>query len=190
MNELIEVKQIKLLSDHQLVEQILTGNYKAVVYFFKSKCQPSFEYIHRTYLKDLELSVDDLINDFYIYLQENNWQRLRTFRFESKIQTWITVIASRYFLKKYSRQITNRSAENPSLEGVQVFTDEFHERKLVRAELLEAIGGLQDKRQQHVLLLTLQGFDSAEIGRRMDTSVNNVYVLKSRAIEKLKTILR
>jgi RNA polymerase sigma factor (sigma-70 family) len=140
--------------------------------------------------KDLELSVDDLINDFYIYLQENNWQRLRTFRFESKIQTWITVIASRYFLKKYSRQITNRSAGNPSLEGVQVFTDEFHERKLVRAELLEAIRDLKDKRQQHVLLLTLQGFDSSEIGRRMDTTVNNVYVLKSRAIEKLKTMLK
>ncbi len=89
--------------DKILIGSILNGQNELAVHFLKNRCAAIFEYIRTTRLKEIDIETGDLINDFYIYLQENNWEKLRAFRFESKLQTWINVVASRYFLKKYHR---------------------------------------------------------------------------------------
>lgn len=177
------------LDDRQLVAQIIRGNNLLAALFLKQKCPKIFEYINNTRLKGLDLHVDDLINDFYLYLQENNWEKLRSFRFESKLQTWINLVASRYLLRKYDKDLKENARKGAQIDGFPSFTDDDHYNKIVRNELLEAIGHLKEKRDQLVLLLILQGFDSNEIAERIDTSIGNVYTIKSRAIEKLRTLL-
>ncbi len=177
------------ISDRQLVVQIIHGNKLLAANFLQQKCARTFEYINRTRLKGLDLHVDDLINDFYLYLQENNWEKLRSFRCESKLQTWINLVASRYLLKKYDKDLTENARKGTQIDGFPSFTDDDHHNKMVRIELLEAIGQLKEKRDQLVLLLILQGFDSSEIAEQIGTSTGNVYTIKSRAIEKLRTLL-
>lgn len=176
-------------NDRQLVSQIIEGNDQLAAIFLKQKCHKIFEYINCTRLKGLDLHVDDLINDFYLYLQENNWKKLRSFRYESKLQTWINLVASRYLLKKYDKDLKENARKGTQIDGFPSFTDDDHHNKMVRTDLLEAIGQLKEKRDQLVLLLILQGFDSNEIGEQIGTSTGNVYTIKSRAIEKLRTLL-
>jgi RNA polymerase sigma factor (sigma-70 family) len=175
--------------DESLVEQIINGCDQLAFIFLKEKCEKTFQYILNTRLKGLDLETDDLINDFYICLQENNWEKLRAFRYESKLQTWINVVASRYLLKKYGNELKENSVKRAPIEGILSFSDDDTTNRMVRAELLEAISRLKEKRYQQVLLLGLQGFDPKEIGEQIGTSVNNVYVIKSRAVEQLKNLI-
>jgi len=177
------------MSDRQLVVQIIHGNKLIAANFLQQKCARTFDYINNTRLKGLGLHVDDLINDFYLYLQENDWEKLRSFRYESKLQTWINLVASRYLLKKYDKDLKENTRKGTQLDGFPSFIDDDHHNRMVRIELLEAIGHLKEKRDQLVLLLILQGFDSSEIAEQIGTSTGNVYTIKSRAIEKLRTLL-
>lgn len=177
------------MDDRQLVLQIIRGDNLLAALFLKQKCQRTFEYINCTRLRGLDMHVDDLINDFYLFLQENNWEKLRSFRFESKLQTWINLVASRYLLKKYDKDLKENARKGTQIDGFPSFTDDDHHNKMVRTDLLEAIGQLKEKRDQLVLLLILQGFDSSEIAEQVGTSTGNVYTIKSRAIEKLRTLL-
>ena len=177
------------IDDTQLIDRIVAGNNLLAAHFLNQKCLNTFIYINNTRLKGLDLCVDDLINDFYLYLHENNWEKLRSFRFESKLQTWINLVASRFFLKKYGKDLKENARKGSQINGFQSLIDIDQHDKKVRAELIEAIGQLKDKRAQRALLLFLQGFDSNEIGEQIGTSTNNVYTIKSRAIEKLRTLL-
>lgn len=175
--------------DESLVEQIINGYDQLAFIFLKEKCEKTFRYILNTRLKGLDLEIDDLINDFYICLQENNWEKLRAFRYESKLQTWINVVASRFLLKKYGNELKENSIKGTPIESIRTFSDDDTTNRIVRAELLEAISRLKEKRDQQVLLLGLQGFDPKEIGEQIGTSVNNVYVIKWRAVEQLKNLI-
>jgi len=175
--------------DRQIVSRIIEGNSLLAALFLKQKCAHIFIYIKDARLKDLDLNMDDLISDFYLYLQENNWEKLRSFRFESRLVTWISIVASRYLLKKYAKELKERSKTGTLIDSVPSLTDDDPHKNMVRAELLDSICHLEDKRYQQVLLLGLQGFDPKEIADRLGTSVNNVYVLKSRAIGNLKNLM-
>jgi len=175
--------------DRIVVEKILRGDRLSATFLLDKKCRKIFEYINRTRFKDLELDVDELVNDFYIFLHENNWEKLRSFRFESKLQTWINVVAARFLTKKYASELKECTLRMTPIDGLPSFTDNDHDSRLIRTELMDAINSLQDKRGKQVLLLTLQGFDSDEIAEHLGTSTTNIYVMRSRAIEKLKTLL-
>jgi RNA polymerase sigma factor (sigma-70 family) len=172
-----------------LVEQILLGHNTLAAIFLKQKCLKTFEYILHTRLRGLNLDVDDLVNDFYIFLQENNWEKLRKFRFESRLHTWLNLVASRYLLKIYARELKENARNGTPIESISTFADEDSEQRLVRSEILEAISYLKDKRCRQLLLLGLQGFDSDEIADQLGIDTNNVYVIRSRAIKNLKNLL-
>ena len=118
--------------DREIVTRIVEGNSLLAALFLKQKCAKIFEYIKDTRLEDLDLQVDDLVSDFFIYLQENNWEKLRTFRFESRLQTWINVVASRYLSKKYASELKERSKTGAQLDSIPSFTDEGHHYSTVR----------------------------------------------------------
>jgi RNA polymerase sigma factor (sigma-70 family) len=172
-----------------LVEQILLGQNTLAANFLKQKCIKSFEYILHTRLRGLNLDVDDLVNDFYIFLQENNWEKLRKFRFESRLHTWLNLLASRYLLKKYARELKECSGNCTPIDDIKILVNEDAENKLVRSDILEAISFLNNKRYQQVLLMGLQGFDADEIADQLGINANNVYGLRSKAIKKLKNLL-
>jgi RNA polymerase sigma factor (sigma-70 family) len=177
------------LDDRLLVNLILEGDHDVAANFLKQKCTVIFDYIIKTRLKGLNLNIDDLVSDFYIFLQENDWEKLRQFRFESKLLTWINLVASRYFLKKYASELKESARKCTPIDGIPSFTDEDSDRRIVQSELLEAISAMKQIRYQQVLLLGLQGFDSGEIGEQLGISINNVYIIRSRAITNLKSLL-
>ncbi len=76
------------------------------------------------------------------------------------------------------------------IDALHSLVDHDYKSQMVKAELIEAIMMLKDKRQQQLMLLTLKGYDSTEIGKLMGLSTNNVYVIRSRAIEKLKGLMQ
>ena len=179
------------LSDRQLVELLLANDQEAVEYVFFYRCSGMFAHIVHSVFQS-QGKKEELISEFYLYLSENEWSRLRQFEFKSALNTWLTVIAVRYFRKKRVSQ-TKLVAVEPQLivETQKNETDDydvFHE--MSRLELYKAIDRLSKPRERYALLADLTGKSAEEIAADMGCTVSAVYNLTKKARMELRTLLK
>ena len=179
------------LSDRQLVEMLLANDQEAVEYVFFYRCSGMFAHIVHSVFQS-QGKKEELISEFYLYLSENEWSRLRQFEFKSALNTWLTVIAVRYFRKKRVSQ-TKLVAVEPQLivETQKNETDDydvFHE--MSRLELYKAIDRLSKPRERYALLADLTGKSAEEIAADMGCTVSAVYNLTKKARMELRTLLK
>ena len=88
-----------LYTDEQLVNGLINNNKKIIEYFFCKKCSKLFTYIVYSIYGGMA-SLNELVNEFYVYIAADNWRKVRQFDFRSKLMTWIGVVAVRFFQKK------------------------------------------------------------------------------------------
>ena len=72
----MEEKDYALISDRELVDRLLIGDEEIVRYLFFDKCMPMFNYILHRFCP-CQLDKNELINELYLYLQSDNWYKLR-----------------------------------------------------------------------------------------------------------------
>jgi RNA polymerase sigma factor (sigma-70 family) len=174
--------------DSILVQKTLDGDNDALVRFLQTDCFFIFYNIQKGRLQHLDLTPSDLINDFYIYLNKEDWKILRSFRFESKLKTWMSTVALRYLYQKYRKELKESAQLNPLVCETTMQETMFIEKKLTRFELEDAISKLSNERDRDVLLYTLKDYKPEEIALKMKVSISNVYVLRNRAIRNLKKL--
>jgi RNA polymerase sigma factor (sigma-70 family) len=179
------------LTDQQLVEKILTNNQGAIVHFFQVRVKNVFTYIKFNLFQNTYIEVDDLIGEIYIYLHSNNWQKLREFQFRSKLSSWLSVVAFRYFRKKYSHLVR----DNKAFEPLNIHRDNNKQDGTVEAihakiDLMDAINKIQNPTHKAVLFhLEIEGYDPEDIAKQLETTISNIYNIKSRAKKELQSIL-
>lgn len=66
-----------------------------------------------------EVDYDEFVNEFYLYIMENDAYRLRQFQGRSSIYQWMKVVAIRYFIAKRDGMIDNESKEAEPNGSVQ-----------------------------------------------------------------------
>ena len=130
--------------------------------------------------------------DFYLFLRENDWERLRKFEFKASLNTWLTVVAVRFFQKKKISQ-TKLVAIDPQLivETKKNEADDYdiiHE--MSRLELYQAIDRLSKPRERYALLADLAGKRADDIAEEMGCTVAAVYNLTKKARLELKSIMQ
>ncbi|MBP1673652.1 MAG: polymerase sigma factor, sigma-70 family [Bacteroidetes bacterium] len=181
-----------LLTDEQLIQCIIQNDEYAIEYFFYNKCHKMFSrIIWQVFSSKVEM--DELIDEFYIYLQENNWSKLRGFVGDSALMTWLTVVAVRFFVKN-KQQMTNTGKIHTlnfdevgsELDKMGVFNFESILRK---KELYIAINKIKNARYRWVLLAELNGQIPEEMAIDLKTNVGNIYNLKKRAKIELAELL-
>ena len=113
------------LSDRELVDLLLANDEEAVEYLFFMRCNGMFAHIACSVFQS-QTCKEELITDFYFFLSENNWNRLRKFEFKAGLNTWLTVIALRFFKKMRISQ-TKLVAIDPQLiaETQKEKTDDY-----------------------------------------------------------------
>ena len=116
----MEEKDYALISDRELVDRLLIGDEEIVRYLFFDKCTPMFNYILHRFCP-CQLDKNELINELYLYLQSDNWYKLRQFDFRSKLTTWLTVVAVRFFQKRKGVLMDYRNQSAPIKEEEKVF---------------------------------------------------------------------
>lgn len=88
------------MSDAELIEQIYGGNEAAIVYLFYKKYSSTFQY-HIYHIFPNKVDVAELVDEFFLYLYQDNWRRLRTYDpAKSALSTWISKVSYRFF-KQY-----------------------------------------------------------------------------------------
>ena len=175
-------------SDRQLVKMLIANDEAAVQYVFFQRCDNLFSHILGIMPPDHANKKEELISDFYLFLREDDWRRLRQFQFRSRIDTWLSVTAIRFFNSKISvLQTKKRALDALNNDTVGQIPDQYDLiDEMSRLELYEAIEQLPKPRERFALLGELAGKSAEEISKELGCTVTAVYNLTKKARLALK----
>ena len=136
-----------------------------------------------------EVDYDEFVNEFYLYLMENDAYRLRQFEGRSSIYQWMKVIAIRYFIAKRDRMIDMQS-EEPLLESVkQKETVDTVTSTQAKIDIERLLSIMPNRRYVYVIRrLVLHDADPNVVAKELMVNVDNLYNIKKRAIAALTEI--
>ena len=173
--------------DRQLVAAILNNDIGAIQYFFNEKCSGLFAYIIANVF-DNNVPKEDLPQELYVYLAKNDWHKVRQFDFRSKLMTWVTVVAVRFFQKKREVLIEKSSPVvlNDMMwqdQSVGITTDQ-------RVDLRAALQKMPNARYRKVIeVLDLQDVRPELLAEEMNVTVDNLYNIHRRALVQLRLVM-
>lgn len=181
------------MSDKEIIDALIARDEKVTQQFFFRNCRPLFVSIIR-YVFSYSVDYDEFVNEFYIYLMENDARRLRQFEERSTIYQWLKTVAIRYFIAKRDRMIdvtpknTLKDDDKPALRIVtEQSSVNDSERQLVAQMDVERLLALMPNRR-YVYVIRRLMLDEAEpltVAEELGTNVDNLYNIKKRAVASL-----
>ena len=72
--------------------------------FFFVRCKPMLIYIGQ-YFCQYKHTPEELIGEFYEFLSADDWHKLRIFKYTCSLNSYVTIIASRYFQHKRDKEL-------------------------------------------------------------------------------------
>jgi len=168
------------MTDQEIITALINKNERVTREFLFGKCKPLFISIIQQVF-DGRADYDELVNELYLYLMENDAARLRGFEFRSTVYQWLKVLAIRYFIKKRNRVIDDESHE-PLYNGTECSGDDSH----ARSDLERLFDQMPNKRYVMVIRrLMIEDQDPERLAQEMNISTANLYNIKRRAMAQL-----
>lgn len=179
---------ISMMSDRQIIEALIARDERMTKQFFFGNCRPLFLSIIR-YVFSYEVDYDEFVNEFYLYLMENDAYRLRQFQGRCTIYQWMKVIAIRYFITKRDSMIDNESKDVLLDSVVQYETVDCEKKMTAKMDIEHIFSLMSNRRYVYVIRrLVLQEAEPKVIAQELGTNVDNLYNIKKRAIAALTEI--
>lgn len=179
------------LSDRQLVDLLLANDEDAIEYVFFHRCNDMFAHVINGMFHE-QVKKEELVTDFYLYLCADDWRRLRQFAFRSELNTWLTVIAIRFFNEKKMTLRTGIADEKvQSLDAVEQIADDYDlYNEISRVELYKTVESLPKPRERMALLGELAGKRAETIASELGLTVSAVYKLIKKAKVAVAKIMK
>lgn len=180
------------LSDTELLAAVCNNRQDAVVYMFYSKFLPIFQY-HIFKLFPYKVDVKELVNEFFLYLYEDGWRRLKTFSSQkSSLATWMSVVSFRFFQKYKFTKIASRGVVTPT-ENWEDYVGEWVQSNDagMMMDIKTAIEAIKNDRDMEIARLIFINDEKFEvIADRFGLTTDYVYTVKNRLVKQLKETLR
>lgn len=175
-------------TDQQIIDALIARDEQVTRQFFFRNCRPLFTSIIRQ-IFSYNADYDELVNELYVHLMENNAQRLRQFQGRSTIYQWLKVIAIRYFIAKRNSMTENSAQETPYDSVMQNATTEQEKNISAKLDIEQMFSLMTNKRYVYVLQrLVLQEAEPKVVAQELNTNVDNLYNIKKRAMASLAEI--
>ena len=182
------------MSMDNLITEIIAGNkqaFESLVEKYQPMVKKTVRFIlYRYQQANNEATVDDLTNDIFLSLMENDFKKIRQFKGLSSFATYLRVIASRQvlgFLRRPQRELQTKAADriektaDPSPTPEELYRE--HENRNLMAE---AIAALKPADQLLMKLTYYQELSAEETARIMNLSLSAFYSRKSRIVKKIE----
>ena len=174
------------MTDQEIIQGLIARDNRVTEEFFFVRCRPLFLSIIRKVF-DYEVDYDEVVNELYLYLMEDDAAKLRSFEYRSSVYQWLKVISIRYFVKKRNRLIENNSSESP-YEGQTVQPAEEADNA-AKGDLQRLFSLMPNKRYVHVIQrLVIEDREPEQLATEMDITVDNLYNIKRRAMAQLTQV--
>ncbi len=92
------------MTDQQIVNNLINGDHRTIKDFFFVRCKPMLIYIGQ-YFCQHKHTPEELIGEFYEFLSADDWHKLRIFKYTCSLNSYVTIIASRYFQHKRDKDL-------------------------------------------------------------------------------------
>ncbi len=192
------------LKDRRWLKKCIAGDKKACEKFVREFSDLVYRSVrHTLWVKNVYFNQDDLEdlhNTVFLKLFENQAKKLGQFKGKNgcALATWIRIITVRIVLnhirKKGLDSITGQQKRIP-LEDIPELSlaDSGPLAEIEKAEKQQSIkDGIRDLPPRDRLFLLLHyenGYSLKKVAETMKLSLNNAYIIKHRAIQKLKSRL-
>lgn len=87
------------MTDKQIIEKLMANDPIAIKNFFFVRCRSVLWYIGQYFCR-YKQTPEELIGEFYEFLSADDWHKLRIFKYTCSLNSYVTIIASRYFQYK------------------------------------------------------------------------------------------
>ena len=178
------------MTDQEIIQGLIDRDERITREFFFRRCQPLFfALIAKFYPSGADY--DELVNELYLHLMEDNARRLRKYEGRASIYQWLKRVAGNYFLDKVSRErVVDNATDNRLLEEAKkIPTDDSTQKTETDvAAILDQI-----KNENYRLVLqkhVMEGLSFDELEKITGIKKANLYNIKRRALNALEKIAR
>lgn len=171
------------ITDQEYIQGLKSGEERIIHHFFYDLCHYMISDIRISLFHNV-IDYDEMVNELYLYLSADNWRRLDTFCGLNgcHLQTWMVKLGWRYFMHARTRLLNCADGQDEieSLENNNIVFDLSVEIKM---DVERVFALMPNKRYVRVLeLMFIQGYDAQETAAELNTSSDNIYNIKHRAI--------
>lgn len=173
------------MTDQQIIEALIARDESVTEQFFYGNCRPLFLSIIRNVFS-YEVDYDEFVNEFYLYLMENDSYRLRQFEGRSSVYQWLKVIAIRYFLAKRDKMIDKPTEETLIDRASKKMSVNVEKQITAKVDIARLLRLMPNRRYEYVIRrLVLHDAEPKVVAKELCTNVDNLYNIKKRAIASL-----
>ena len=174
------------MTEQEIINGLINRDNQLTEDFFFVKCRPLFISVIKQVF-DYEVEYDELVNELYLYLMQDDAIKLRNFQYRSSIYQWLKVLAIRFFLKKRGQVIEDNSHE--ALYDVQSQAPATMSNRDAEFDIERLFKAMPTKRYVNVIRrLILEDCEPEELAKEMDITTANLYNIKRRSIAQLTRI--
>ncbi|MBP5557196.1 MAG: sigma-70 family RNA polymerase sigma factor [Bacteroidales bacterium] len=174
-------------SDADIQEGLLGNEAQMIRYVFYEHFHTMLRFNAQKAAGNKSVGLDDLIQELYLYMSRNNWEKLRKYSTEYPFASWFSVVSYRFF-KDYTHSMIDSSRNLPIAEmsdhNISIAGTSRIETMMI--DIKAAISKLTPPRDKEVVeAFLINEEEPAEIAQRLNVSVDNLYNIKRRALAKL-----
>lgn len=170
------------MKSQEIVDALIKRDAGVTEQFFFKDCRPLFVSIIRNVFS-YEVDYDEFVNEFYIYLMEDDARRLRQFECRSSIFQWMKIVAIRYFIAKRNRVIDLNPRNTLSCKSQQLADDAASDTNDAKIDVESILQKMPNRRYAYVIRrLVLDDAEPQTVAEEMNVGVFNLYNIKKRAL--------
>lgn len=178
------------MTDQEIIQGLIDRDEKITRDFFFRRCQPLiYSLIAKFYPKGA--NYDELVNELYLHLMEDNARRLRQYEGRSSIYQWLKSVSRNYFLdrKMRERDVESVAKETLSEDTPAPLIDNSADEALMDvAAILDQIENENYRMVLQRIVIEEMSFD--ELAKITGIKKANLYNIKARAMKALEKIAR
>lgn len=178
------------MTNQEIIQGLINRDECITQEFFFRKCQPIiFSIISRYYPSGADY--DELTNDLYLHLMENDAHCLRMYEGRSSIYQWIKIVAKNFFLDKlYRDNVIEYESDSRLIDKAKelLVDNSVQEAAMDVASIIDQIDNERYRLviQKHII----EGMDFDDLEELTGIKKSNLYNIKMRAMKKIKEIAR
>ena len=178
---------LKELSDSELVRRLLANDEKAIHYVFYSHYNSLLKYNANKTAAHKKIEFEDLIQELYLYISKNNWEKLRKYDSNMPFANWFSVVSYRFF-KDFTASMIDSSQKVPidNMDDKTFFIQRNNVADMIMTDITNAISDIRPPRDAEILkALLIDEEEPLLVASRFGVTVANLYNIKRRALAKL-----
>ena len=177
------------MTDTEIIQALIDRDEKVTQDFFFRRCQPLLYSLISRY-SPCQTDYDELVNELYLHLMEDDARRLRMYEGKASIYQWLKRVATNFFLDRKKRErLIETGARDRLLNESDATTDNAAQEAVL--DVAAILDQIENENYRLVLQkVVIEGMSFDELEKVTGIKKANLYNMKTRALKAMEKIAR